>query len=68
METEGLRQMSKKKMTVYEAGEHFQVSHQTIRRWMREGRITVYRFGPRMVRLDPDEMERELMRKVVKAR
>jgi excisionase family DNA binding protein len=34
------------------------VSNRTLRRWIAEGRLLAYRLGPRMIRLDADELDR----------
>jgi excisionase family DNA binding protein len=34
------------------------VSNRTLRRWIAEGRLSAYRLGPRMIRLDGDELDR----------
>lgn len=39
------------------AAEHYQVHHSTIRRYITDGRITGYRFGPRSLRVDMDELD-----------
>jgi excisionase family DNA binding protein len=33
------------------------VSDKTIKRWIHDGRLTAYRLGPRMLRIDLDELE-----------
>jgi excisionase family DNA binding protein len=38
----------------------YKVSEKTLRRWVAEGRITGYRFGPRMIRVDLNEIEQLL--------
>lgn len=40
-----------------EAAEQFGVSSRTLRRYISAGRITGYRFGPRMLRVDLDELD-----------
>ena len=34
------------------------VSTRTLRRWIAEGRLPAYRVGPRLVRLDPESVDR----------
>ena len=51
----------KKKITIREAAETFAVSPKTIRRYIETGRITAYRLGPKMIRLDPDEVAEQLL-------
>ena len=33
------------------------VSVRTLRRWIAEGRLTAYRAGPRLLRVDPDDLD-----------
>lgn len=40
-----------------DAAEQFGVSVKTLRRYISAGRITGYRFGPRMLRVDLDELD-----------
>ena len=53
--------MSKATITVAEAAEMFGVAPITIRRYIAAGRLTAYRVGPRLIRLDPDQVARELL-------
>ncbi|MDZ4234795.1 MAG: helix-turn-helix domain-containing protein [Dietzia sp.] len=39
-----------------EAAEQYGVSSRTLRRYISSGRITGYRFGPRMLRVDLNEL------------
>lgn len=39
------------------AADEYGVHHSTIRRYISAGRITGYRFGPRMLRVDLDELD-----------
>lgn len=39
------------------AAEQYGVTTKTLRRWISAGRITGYRFGPRMLRVDLDEID-----------
>ena len=39
------------------AAEYASLHHQTIRAWIREGRITGYRFGPKLLKVDLDELD-----------
>jgi excisionase family DNA binding protein len=52
--------MPRKTITLAEAAATYAVSARTLRRWIDAGRITAYRVGPRMIRLDPDELDRQL--------
>jgi len=41
-----------------EAAQLARVSVKTIDRWIAEGRIEAYRFGPRLVRINPESIEK----------
>ncbi len=43
--------------TLAEAAERTHVSVRTLRRWIAQGRLNVYRAGPRLLRVDPDDVE-----------
>jgi excisionase family DNA binding protein len=43
--------------SIQQAADHADVSTKSIRRWIAEGRITAYRVGPRLIRVDLDELE-----------
>lgn len=47
----------KRYSAIPQAATIYDVHDQTIRRWISEGRITGYRFGPRMLRVDLDELD-----------
>ncbi|WP_280509084.1 excisionase family DNA-binding protein [Nocardia cyriacigeorgica] len=40
-----------------EAGRRADVHSRTIRNWIAEGRLTGYRVGPRLVKVDPNELD-----------
>lgn len=42
--------------SIAEAAEHFAVNVKTIRRWIASGRLSAQRIGPRLIRLDRDEL------------
>jgi excisionase family DNA binding protein len=52
MATEG-RQLE----TILEAAARTRVSARTLRRWIADGRLTAYRYGPHLIRLDPAEVD-----------
>lgn len=47
-----------------EAAKRYKVSDRTIRRYIARGDISGYRFGRRAVRVDLDELERLLLRRI----
>jgi excisionase family DNA binding protein len=47
-------------ITIPQAAKAYGVSPTTVRRWIASGRVTAYRVGPRMIRLDSEILEREL--------
>ncbi|KXF88353.1 excisionase [Rhodococcus ruber Chol-4] len=44
------------------AADEYGVCTKTLRRWIAAGRITGYRFGPRMIRVDLDEIEQAVLK------
>ncbi|WP_287216844.1 helix-turn-helix domain-containing protein [Rhodococcus sp. (in: high G+C Gram-positive bacteria)] len=44
-------------VSIPQAAEEFGVCSRTIRRYISAGRITGYRFGPRMIRVDLNEID-----------
>lgn len=44
--------------SVRDAADHFGVSTNTIRAWIRGGRITATRIGPKLIRVDFDSVAR----------
>jgi len=49
-----------KKITMQEAAETYGVSVKTIRRYIATGRLTAERIGPRLIRLDADQVHKQL--------
>lgn len=43
--------------TVNDAAEYVGVHPKTIRRWIAQGRLTAYAAGPRLIRVDLDELD-----------
>lgn len=43
--------------SIPDAADRYGVHSTTVRRWISDGRITGYRFGPRMIRVDLDEID-----------
>jgi excisionase family DNA binding protein len=44
--------------------DHYDVSPQTVRRWIASGKITAHRIGPRLIRVDLDEIEAKIIHTV----
>ena len=53
-----------KMVSIAAAADHYGVSRQTVRRWIASGRITAYLVGPRLIRVDLDEIEAEIIHTV----
>ena len=53
--------------SIPDAADRYGVNPKTIRRWIAAGRIAGYRFGPRMLRVDLDELD-ALMRPLATAK
>ena len=47
-----------RKLTVAEAADYHGCSEKTIRRAITDGRLRAYRVGPRMIRIDPRDLDR----------
>ncbi len=47
--------------SVAEIADEYGVHPRTVRRWLAEGRISGHRIGPRVIRLDPDEVAAQLL-------
>jgi excisionase family DNA binding protein len=45
-------------MSVAEAADYHCCSERTIRRAIRDGRLRAYRVGPRLIRIDPADLDR----------
>ncbi|SKR54866.1 Gene 36 protein (Gp36), probable excisionase [Mycobacteroides abscessus subsp. massiliense] len=43
-------------ISIAEAAERLDVCPRTIRRYIAAGRFTAYRIGPRLIKIDPDEL------------
>ncbi|WP_244601908.1 helix-turn-helix domain-containing protein [Mycobacterium pseudokansasii] len=43
--------------SIQQAAVEANVCDKTIRRWIAQGRLTAYRVGPRLIRVDLDELE-----------
>jgi len=44
-------------LTLSEAAEWLALDEKTLRRWISQGRLTAYRVGPKLIRLDGGEIE-----------
>ncbi|GLE53730.1 excisionase family DNA-binding protein [Mycobacterium montefiorense] len=50
-----------KKITVREVVNTYGIGERTVRRYIADGRLTAYRMGPRLIRLDAEQVEQELI-------
>lgn len=46
--------------TIKETAERYGISSTTVRRYIADGRITAHRMGPRLIRIDMDQVQRDL--------
>jgi excisionase family DNA binding protein len=46
-----------KMVSIAAAANHYNVSRQTVRRWISSGKIHAYRVEPRLIRVDLEEIE-----------
>ena len=53
-----------KMVSIAAAADHYGVSRQTVRRWIASGKITAYRVGPRLIRVDLEEIEARIIHAV----
>lgn len=49
-----------RKITIAQVAEQYGMSTRTVRRYIADGRLTAYRIGPRMIRLDADQVRQQL--------
>jgi excisionase family DNA binding protein len=47
-----------KMVSIAVAAEHYDVSRQTVRRWIAQGKIHAYRVEPRLIRVDLERSKR----------
>lgn len=57
--------MGQKQLSIQDVADQFGVSTRTVRRYISEGRLTAHRVGPRLIRLDADQVRRELLSETV---
>lgn len=59
VETEWERQplLAERTMTLDDAAHLYEVKPVTVRRWISEGRVRAYRFGPRRIRVEIADLE-----------
>lgn len=50
-----------KRISINEVADEFGISPRTVRRYIATGRLTAYKVGPKLVRLDPDQVRRQLL-------
>ncbi|AKC38489.1 DNA binding domain-containing protein [Mycolicibacterium phlei] len=48
-------------ISIAEAADRLDVCPRTIRRYIAAGRLTAYRIGPRLIKIDPNELEHLLV-------
>jgi excisionase family DNA binding protein len=53
--------MSRKWITIRAVCEEHGLGERTVRRYIAEGKLTAYRVGGRLIRLDAEEVERQLI-------
>ena len=58
---EGNKMAGRKLMTVAEVVREYGLGERTVRRYIASNRLTAFRVGPRLIRLDADQVERELI-------
>jgi excisionase family DNA binding protein len=51
-------------VTIADAAEHCAANERTVRRWIESGVIAGYRTGPRLLRVDIDEIDRRAVRPI----
>ena len=56
LDTEG-QQMSGQQLTITQVAEHFAVDPRTVRRWISSGVLPARRVGPRVIRIDLDDLD-----------
>jgi len=52
-----LSQPPRRYLTLSDAAGWLSLDEKTLRRWVSQGRLTAYRVGPKLIRLDADEIE-----------
>lgn len=55
--TAPMRKGPRRYLTLSDAAEWLSLDEKTLRRWISQGRLTAYRVGPKLIRLDADEIE-----------
>jgi len=50
-----------RKISLAEAAEIYGISVRTLHRYIAEGRISAYRIGPRMIRVDVEKLAQQLV-------
>jgi excisionase family DNA binding protein len=57
-------QSTKQFVPTEDVAKRYGVANKTLVRWGREGRFTLYRVGPRYLRVDPDEVDAAMVLRV----
>ena len=50
--------ITRRKISILEAADFCGVTDRTIREWIKAGILPAYRYGTKIVRIDPDDLER----------
>jgi excisionase family DNA binding protein len=48
-------------LSIQQVAEQYGVHPRTVRRYIAAGRLTAYRIGPQLIRLDADQVRQELL-------
>jgi hypothetical protein len=54
----------KRLASLEKAADHYSISVRTLRRYGAAGKVTLYRMGPRMLRVDLNELDQLLLRPI----
>lgn len=52
--------MAANMLSMDDAARRYGVSTKTVRRWIASGQINAIRVGPRLIRIDADELDRQI--------
>lgn len=57
-----IRPAQRRLISLAEAAERLDVCPRTLRRYISAGRVTAYRIGPRLIKIDPNELDQMVIR------